>query len=196
MRTRFAVVSGFWKNDRAAVRAVKQYNTIIYYFIYYLYYYIINIYNLLFDSPSSLIIESLSVTHSLLSLSSPSSSHRMSSSDPSKELLMQHFLKDLMIMLSGAAFHSADTHRASSEGAALLIFPVSVNSRAGSEIQVRYCLPQPVFKGLVNGYVHWLQHWCHSTRDVNKLSFHPAELVFHGISEMPPSSILFPEPWL
>ena len=42
----------------------------------------------------------------------------MSSSDPSKALLMQHFLKDLMIMLSGMAFHAADTHRVTSEGAA------------------------------------------------------------------------------
>ena len=42
----------------------------------------------------------------------------MSSSDPSKALLMQHFLKDLTIMLSGTAFHAADTHRATSEGAA------------------------------------------------------------------------------
>jgi hypothetical protein len=40
----------------------------------------------------------------------------MSSSDPSKALLMQHFLKDLMIMLFGMAFHAADTHRATSEG--------------------------------------------------------------------------------
>jgi len=56
----------------------------------------------------------------------------MSSSDPSKALLMQHFLKDLAIMLSEVAFHAADTHRATSEGAAVLIFPVSVNSRAGS----------------------------------------------------------------
>ena len=70
------------------------------------------------DSPSSLINESLSVTQSLSSLSSPSSSHRMSSSDPSKALLMQHFLKNLTIMLSGMAFHAADTHRATSEGAA------------------------------------------------------------------------------
>jgi len=42
----------------------------------------------------------------------------MSSSDPSKTLLMQHFLKDLTIMLSGMAFHAADTHCATSEGAA------------------------------------------------------------------------------
>ena len=42
----------------------------------------------------------------------------MSSSDPSKALFMQHFLKDLTIMLSGMAFHAADTHRATSEGAA------------------------------------------------------------------------------
>jgi hypothetical protein len=34
----------------------------------------------------------------------------MSSSDPSKALLMQHFLKDLTITLSGMAFHAADTH--------------------------------------------------------------------------------------
>ena len=31
---------------------------------------------------------------------------------------MQHFLKDLMIMLSRMAFHAADTHYATSEGAA------------------------------------------------------------------------------
>jgi hypothetical protein len=31
---------------------------------------------------------------------------------------MQHFLKDLMIMLSGMAFHAADTHCATSEVAA------------------------------------------------------------------------------
>jgi len=42
----------------------------------------------------------------------------MSSSDPSEALLMQHFLKNLTIMLSGMAFCAADTHRASSEGAA------------------------------------------------------------------------------
>jgi predicted AAA+ superfamily ATPase len=33
-------------------------------------------------------------------------------------LLMQHFLKDLTIMLSGMAFHAADNHRATSERAA------------------------------------------------------------------------------
>ena len=31
---------------------------------------------------------------------------------------MQHFLKDLTIMLSGMAFHAAETFRATSEGAA------------------------------------------------------------------------------
>ena len=71
----------------------EQYNKIISYFIRYLQYY--TIYYIIFiiyyssDSPSSLITESLSVTQSLSSLSSPSSSHRMSSSDPSKALLMQ-----------------------------------------------------------------------------------------------------------
>jgi hypothetical protein len=30
---------------------------------------------------------------------------------------MQHFLKDLTLMLSGMAFHAAETHRATSEGA-------------------------------------------------------------------------------
>jgi hypothetical protein len=43
----------------------------------------------------------------------------MSSSDLSKALLMQHFLIDLPIMLSGMAFRAADSHRATSEGAAL-----------------------------------------------------------------------------
>ena len=66
-------------------------------------------------------------TQSLSSLSSTSSSHTVSSSDPFKALLMQHFLKDLTIVLSGMAFHAANTHRATSEGAARLIFPVSVN---------------------------------------------------------------------
>jgi hypothetical protein len=42
----------------------------------------------------------------------------MSSSDPSKALFMQHFLKDLTIMFSGMAFHAADTNRATSEGVA------------------------------------------------------------------------------
>ena len=70
------------------------------------------------DSSSSLITESLSLTQSLLSLSSPLSSHRISSSEMSKALLMQHFLKHLMIMLSGMAFHAANTHPATSEGAA------------------------------------------------------------------------------
>jgi hypothetical protein len=36
----------------------------------------------------------------------------MSSLNPSKALLMQHFLKDLTIMLYGMAFHAAETHRA------------------------------------------------------------------------------------
>ena len=31
---------------------------------------------------------------------------------------MQHFLKDLTLMLSGMAFHAAETYRATSEGAA------------------------------------------------------------------------------
>jgi hypothetical protein len=41
---------------------------------------------------------------------------------------MQHFSKDLTIMLSGMAIHAVDNHRATSEGAARLIFPVSVNT--------------------------------------------------------------------
>jgi len=68
--------------------------------------------------PSALITESLSVTQSLSSLPSPSSSHRISSSAPSKALLMQHSFKYLTIMLSGMAFHADDTHRVTSEGAA------------------------------------------------------------------------------
>jgi len=71
--------AGFWKNDRAAVCAVRtiQYNNLLF-IIYYS-----------SDSLLSLITESLSITWSLSSLSSPLSSHRMSSSDPSKVLLMQ-----------------------------------------------------------------------------------------------------------
>jgi hypothetical protein len=54
----------------------------------------------------------------------------MSSSDLSRALLMQHFLQDPMIVLSGMAFHTADTHCTTSKGAVHLVFPVSVNSRA------------------------------------------------------------------
>jgi len=62
---------------------------------------------------------------------------------------MQHFLKDLKIMLSGMAFHAADTQRVNSEGAVPLIFHVSVNSQAGSEIQVRYCCLNLSLRGLL-----------------------------------------------
>jgi len=117
--------AGFWKNDGVAVRAVRtiQYNNLLFYLLLI----IINYYSS--DSPSSLMTESLSVlsTQSLSSLSSTSSSHTISSSDPFKALLMQHFLKDLTIVLYGMAFHAANTHRATSEGVARLIFPVSVN---------------------------------------------------------------------
>ena len=130
-----------------AVRTV-QYSNLLFYLLFIIYNIIFIIYYSS-DSPSSLITESLSVTHSLSSLSSPSSSHRMSSSDPSKALLMQHFLKDLIIILSGMDFHAADTHRATSEGGALLNFPVSLNSRAGSEIHVRYCYLNLSLKGLL-----------------------------------------------
>jgi len=102
--------AGFWKNDKGAIRTI-QYNNLLFiicYTIFIIYY--------SSDSPSSLITESLSVTQSLSSLSSTSSSRRMSSLDPSKALLMQHFLKDLTIMLSGMAFHAANTHRMTSEG--------------------------------------------------------------------------------
>ena len=100
-----------------AVRTI-QYNNLLFYslFIIYNIYYIIFIIYYSSDSPSSLITESLSVTQSLSSLSSPSSSHWMSSSDPSKVLFMQLFLKDLTIMLSGMAFRAAHNHRATSEG--------------------------------------------------------------------------------
>ena len=111
MRIRLAVER--WILEKWYSRCTCRKNNTI---IYYLYYIFIIYYSS--DSPSSLITESLSVTQSLSSLSSPSSSHRMSSSDPSKALLMQHFLKDLTIMLTGMAFHAADTHRATSEGAA------------------------------------------------------------------------------
>ena len=70
------------------------------------------------DSPITLITESLPVTQSLSALSSPSSSPRRSSLALSKALLMQQFLKDLTIMLSGMAFHAADTNCATSEGVA------------------------------------------------------------------------------
>jgi hypothetical protein len=65
----------FWKNDRAGLRAVRTIQLFIILFII-----LYNIFIIYYspDSPSSLITESLSVTQSLSSLSSPSSSHRMS----------------------------------------------------------------------------------------------------------------------
>jgi len=48
---------------------------------------------------------------------------------------MQHFLKDLMIMLSGMAFHAADTHRATSEGGARKGW---LKERCGLETQTNF----------------------------------------------------------
>jgi hypothetical protein len=59
----------------------------------------------------------------------------MSSSYPSKTLFMQHFLKDLTIMLSGMAFHAGDTHRATSEGAAR---KGQLKERCGSEPRTNF----------------------------------------------------------
>jgi hypothetical protein len=101
---------------------------------------------------------------------------------------MQHFLKDLIITFSGLAFHETDTHRVTSEGAARLIFPVSVNSWAGSTIQVRYCWLNLSLKGLLMDMSTGFNTG-HSTRDDIKLSFHLAELILHGISDMPFESI-------
>ena len=116
---------GFWKNDKAAVRAIRtiQYNNLLFYLL------LIIIIYYLSDSPSSLMTESLSVL-------SPNHCHLYHQHRPPiqchlrirlRALLMQHFLKDLTIVLSGMALHAANTHRATSEGAARLIFPVSVN---------------------------------------------------------------------
>ena len=93
--------AGFWKNDRAAVHAVRtiQYNNLLFIILYN--YCIIFIIYYSSDLPSSLISESFSVSQSLSSLSLPSSSHRISSSDLSKALIMQHFLKDLTIWFLG-----------------------------------------------------------------------------------------------
>jgi len=59
--------AAFWKNDGAAVRAVRtiQYNNLLFYLLF-----IIFIIYYPSDSPSSLITESLSVTQSLSPLSS------------------------------------------------------------------------------------------------------------------------------
>jgi hypothetical protein len=48
---------------------------------------------------------------------------------------MQHFLKDLTIMLFEMAFHAADTHRATSEGAAL---KGRLKERCGLEQRTNY----------------------------------------------------------
>jgi len=59
----------------------------------------------------------------------------MSSSDLSKALLIQHSLKDLTIMLSGMAFHAADTHRVTSEGAAC---EGRLKERCGLELRTNF----------------------------------------------------------
>jgi len=107
----------------------------------------------------------------------------MSSSDPSKPLLMQHFLKDLMIMLSGMAFYGADIHHTTSEGAAGLIFPVAVISQAGSTIQVRYCYLTLSLKGfLMDTSIGCITDVI--PPGMTTSCFHLVELVLHGISEM------------
>ena len=48
---------------------------------------------------------------------------------------MQHYLKDLTILLSGMAFHAADTHRTTSEGDAR---KVRLNERCGLEPRTNF----------------------------------------------------------
>jgi hypothetical protein len=55
---------------------------------------------------------------------------------------MQHFLKDLTIMLSGMAFHAADTHRATSEGAARFVIPHTLSSLPCVSATVECCFHQ------------------------------------------------------
>jgi hypothetical protein len=50
---------------------------------------------------------------------------------------MQHFLKDLTIMLSGMAFHAADTHHTTSEGAAR---KGQLKDRCGLELRTNFFL--------------------------------------------------------
>jgi hypothetical protein len=66
----------------------------------------------------------------------------MSSSDPSKALLMQQFLKDLTIMLSGMAFHAADTNRTTSEGTAHFVTPYTRSSLPCVSATVERCFHQ------------------------------------------------------
>jgi hypothetical protein len=55
---------------------------------------------------------------------------------------MQHFLKDLTIMLSGMAFHAADTHRATSEGAARFVTPHTCSSLPCVSAKIERCFHQ------------------------------------------------------
>ena len=48
---------------------------------------------------------------------------------------MQHFLKDLMITLTGVAFHAADAHRVTSEGAAR---KEQLKERCGLELRTNF----------------------------------------------------------
>jgi hypothetical protein len=55
---------------------------------------------------------------------------------------MQHFLKDLTIMLSQMAFHAADNHRATSEGAARFVTPHTRSSLPCVSATVERCFHQ------------------------------------------------------
>jgi len=57
--------AGFWKNDRAAVRAVRKYNNLLFYLLFIILYNILyNIYNLLF-------ITLVVITHNWIVISHP-----------------------------------------------------------------------------------------------------------------------------
>ena len=76
----------------------------------------------------------------------------MSSSDPSKALLMQHFLKDLTTMLSGMAFHAADTHHTTSKGA---VRKGRLKERCGLELRTNFIL----FKKSVKTSADWIPEY-------------------------------------
>ena len=101
----------------------------------------------------------------------------MSSSDPSKALFMQHFLKDLTIMLSGKAFHAADTHRATSEGAAR---KGRLKERCGLELRTifffRFRNRQKLVRIRFENMRYYNQDACNNTalREPIRLQFHEA----------------------
>ena len=118
MRTRIACGldsrswAGFWKNDRAAVRAVRtiQYNNLLFIILY-------NIYNLLFIRPAAITHNPIAIRHPvtiifIFTIVLPQNVIFWSVQSIAYATLLERSDDNALRM----AFHAADTHRSTSEG--------------------------------------------------------------------------------